>query len=65
MHEADGGNKLLWYQPGNFTSEASAEFSLTDPMEVVLDDYEGDAIGDEGFFEIPDDSSVVVSKTIP
>ena len=59
----DGGDKLLWHQPGNFTSEASVEFILMDPVDIPDDisaNVEG-AIGDEGF--VDDGGSVVVSKT--
>ena len=64
MNPQDGGDKVLWHQPGNFASEASVEFVLMEPWELLQDDYNGENIGDESFYDFSN-TSMLVSRTIP
>ena len=60
---AFGGDelKLLWYNAGNFTSEASVKFILQDPKNPIEIDTED--TGDFGNDDFEDESTESVSKT--
>lgn len=62
MTRHGGDSKLLFFNPGNFTSDISVEFELVDPVDVISgDDEEGGDIEDEGFLE--NDETIVAPKS--